>query len=134
MASQLPFFPSSSIFLLFLLSFQISFAQNNVITNCAQCPSPCTPLSDNSNVGKCCGVILSNTTNYCDTFCLEQNRVCCGCNYVNQQWKCVSCLPTDQCSTIQQNNGTYHICVSGLERLIPLWSFGIILVFFLILA
>jgi len=109
-----------------LLIIAIKAQNGKIITNCANCPTNCTPLSDNSNVGQCCGIQSSNTTSYCNTYCVEHSRVCCGCNYVNGNYNCVSCLVGDIC-TFNNTPPIVYACYNSIGRAEPLlFTIGLI--------
>jgi len=103
---------------IFIVKGNYSNSTNGVITNCKQCPTTCTPLASGSNANQCCGALPQNGTAYCDTYCVETGRTCCGCNYIENFYSCVSCLNGEFCNSNGQNGLVYY-CTSSITKLIP---------------
>eukprot|EP01114_Cavostelium_apophysatum_P004364 TRINITY_DN1457_c0_g1_i1.p1 TRINITY_DN1457_c0_g1~~TRINITY_DN1457_c0_g1_i1.p1 ORF type:complete len:130 (+),score=3.22 TRINITY_DN1457_c0_g1_i1:94-483(+) len=93
----------------------------------AQSPPTCASLhcSCVGSSGVCCGGNVTDADNttmtYCNPYCLEEERTCCGCNPLSHgEWSCFGCKPGDECvqKPSDQPGQLLYSCVSSSPALV----------------
>lgn len=85
--------------------------------------------------GICCGQKYPNSTRgWCNLYCVASGRQCCGCNYVDSSWICVTCLNSDVClnrsNTITNIDYACYQAGTSLTPLFLLSLFALLLISF----